>query len=232
MTVVNKQKVKTILLISTVLLLMGNKQEVIAEEEYLIVRIVDAEYPPSVYVFTGWNYTGFSLRFYMEVENPTQSEINITYWCSPLPFPHLRTNLENESLEATISTQYEWSYPQNYSMPPGIEQRSHPAAIIIFNYEETQLPLGEYEIWYDYTDCSYTYVPVITQSMFIYVTEDSISYFFEYNNETKVVSTTQFTDTTNQFTDTANLVLIYFITPYIVNAILNRMRMRMRKINK
>ena len=168
-----------------------------AEDQYLIVRIVDADFPPSVTIFTDGNYTGFSLRFYMEIENPTSSNIDITYWCSPLPYPHLKANLENQSLETTITSIIEPLAPKNYSMPPGIEERSHPSAIIVFDYEEGQLPLGEYEIWYDYTDCSYTHVPVITYSMFINVTEDKISYFYEYNNETRVVSTVQFTDETN-----------------------------------
>jgi len=215
MNLIDKHKIRIIVFLVTLLILNTNSSKVLADEGYLIVRVVDVDYPPLVYIFTDGHYTGFEFLFHIEIENPTQSVINVTYSCSPTPFPHLRAKLEDNSLDATISTQYEWLYPKNLTIPPGIEKRYHYSSIIILNYENDHLPLGEYELWFDYTNCSYSYVPVITQSMFIYVTENSTIFFYEYNNETEIVSTIQNTEATN-------FNLVFPIIPFLIVIVLYR----------
>jgi hypothetical protein len=218
-----KQRIKSVLMISLTMLLLFGKPEALAEGEYLIVRVVDVDYPPSAYIFTDGNYTGFTFRFYLEEENPSQSIINITYSCSPTPFPHLRANLEDKNLDTVMSTQYEWGGWQNYSKPPGITERSHPSSIIVFDYQKNHLPLGEYEIWFDYTNCSYTYVPVITYSLIITVTKESTTYFFEYNNETKI-------DYTSPTIESSYFSLVQ--TSAVIALVSIALRIRMKKIRK
>ncbi|MHA1397677.1 MAG: hypothetical protein ACTSSF_08230 [Candidatus Heimdallarchaeaceae archaeon] len=160
--------------------------QIYAEEEHLIVRIIDAEYPPDILMFNDSYQTLFEFRVQLQIENPTQSIIQGVYVCSPFPFPHLKANLENSSLNIELDVLFEWPIG-NFSIPPGTENRSAYLDFWISPYQNQHLPTGEYEIWFDFTNCSYVPVPVITKKMFIYVTEINVTYLFEYNNELRVV---------------------------------------------
>jgi len=154
-------------------------------EDYLIVRILDAEYPPRVYISDEGHFTLFDIEMQLQIENPTQSVINGTYVCSPYPFPHLKTNLRNKSIEVSVGVVYEWLVGSFYILP-GIKNETADFGMTIYHYEDEHLPLGEYEIWFDYTNCSYVSVPVITEKMFINVSETNITYIFEFSSETHV----------------------------------------------
>jgi len=153
-------------------------------EEHLVVRIVDAEYPPNVRIYENGNYTLFSFDVDLQIENPTESTFNFTFVCTPIPFPHLESDLINKSLETETTVLYEWVAGEGL-IPPGTKNQSYDFTILITNYENEQLPSGEYTLWFDYTFCSYVSIPVITEKMHIIVSESNITYFFEYNNNTK-----------------------------------------------
>ena len=161
-----------------------------AEDEYLIVRIVDADYPPSVKVQEDKHRTTFTFFIDYQTENPTSSPINVTYVCGPYPFPYLRTNLRDKSLKATHIFSVQWPAGET-SIQPGFRNDSQYLSFRVENYVNESLPLGTYEIWFDYTNCSSSPVPVVTEKMYIDVTENSITYYFDYNNETRVVSSLQ-----------------------------------------
>ncbi|MHA1954719.1 MAG: hypothetical protein ACW96U_12315, partial [Candidatus Heimdallarchaeaceae archaeon] len=52
----------------------------------------------------------------------------------------------------------------------------------------SSLPLGNYEFWFDYVGCGSVPVPVTTEKMYVDVTETSVTYYFDYDNESRVVS--------------------------------------------
>ncbi|MCG3217076.1 MAG: hypothetical protein KAS63_10145 [Candidatus Heimdallarchaeota archaeon] len=164
-----------------------------AEDEYLIVRIVDADYPPSVKVQEDKHRTTFTFFIDYQTENPTSSPINVTYVCGPYPFPYLRTNLRDKSLKATHIFSVQWPAGET-SIQPGFRNDSQYLSFRVENYVNESLPLGTYELWFDYTNCSSSPVPVVTEKMYIDVTETSVTYYFDYNNESRVVSSLQQTD--------------------------------------
>ncbi len=162
---------------------------VLSEEEYLIVRIMDADFPPSVgfHEEDSYNFTIFGTYVYLEYENPTSHDITGTYGCSPIPFPHLETNLENKSIELELVFIYEWP-AGSLIITPGVHKKSFPFEMLILNYPEGKktLPLGEYTLWFDFTNCSSVPVPVVTYRMFIDVTNTNITYHFEFTNRTEI----------------------------------------------
>jgi hypothetical protein len=156
----------------------------------LIVRVVDASFPPSMNVDEQWNLTLFGFDINYQIENPTQSSIIIDYVCAPYPFPRLKTNLVNKSLEVYQFFIVEWVMGQSI-VHPGIRYETYPCYFEIYYHLNNSLPLGRYEWWFDYTNCSTCPILVVTKKLIIQVTETNIAYFFEYNNETRVVSPVQ-----------------------------------------
>ncbi|NPD90308.1 MAG: hypothetical protein HGN29_16470 [Asgard group archaeon] len=189
-----------------------------AAEDYLIVSVVDASFPPSMSVKEQWNFTRFGFAIDYKIENPTQSDIIIDYVCAPFPFPRLKTNLVNQTLEVYQFFIVEWVMGQ-YTIRPGIRYETYPCYFEIYYHLNKSLPLGRYEWWFDYTNCSTCPVPVVTEKLIIQVTETTISYFFEYNNETRVVSPTQ----TIEVAD-FELPLYVFSLLFLVRAYLKRKR--------
>ena len=161
-----------------------------AEEDYLIVRIVNAKYPPSVTLHKDYNSTSFEFVLSFQTINPTSSEIVVPYICAPFPFPYLRTNLRDKSLEVKLRFWVQW-IAGDYAILPGTINESHFLSFEVFNYFNKSLPIGTYEMWFDYTNCSVSPVPVVIEKMYVDVTETSITYYFDYNNETRVVSSLQ-----------------------------------------
>ncbi|MBY9000555.1 MAG: hypothetical protein KGD64_06555 [Candidatus Heimdallarchaeota archaeon] len=151
----------------------------------LIVRVVDVEYPPYILVSEEDNYTFWEFKAHIEIENPTSSIIEGSLVCSPVPYPHMEINLDNKSIDVTLTVLYEWPV-HNFSIQPGIKTEIKNFVIIAFDYESEILPTGEYIIWFDYTNCSYIPVPVETEKMFIYASETNVTFYFECNDETKV----------------------------------------------
>jgi hypothetical protein len=159
-----------------------------AEEDYLIVRIVDVDSAPKPSKNIEQNLTLFTIFISYQTVNPTSSEIIIDYSCAPLPFPYLRTNLRDKNLKVRLRYYYQW-IAGDTTIPPGTRNASKYFSFDVLDYVNTSLPLGTYEIWYDYTNCSSSPVPVITEKLYLDVTETSIIYYFDYNNETRIVST-------------------------------------------
>ncbi len=190
------------------------------EEDYLIVRIVGAKYPPSVALHKDDNSTSFQFDLKFQTINPTSSEITIPFVCTPLPFPYLRVNLRDKSLEVKLRFWVQW-IAGDITIPPGFRNQSYSLSFEVFDYVNRSLPLGTYEMWFDYTNCSTSPVPVVTEEMYIDVTETSVTYFFDYNNESRIVSSLQET----------NYLSIFFIIPPISIAV-SYMRWKQRKGRK
>ena len=216
------RKLSICLLFSILLLvfLSPSPMQINAEEDYLIVRVVDADYPPSVKVQEDKHRTTFTFFIDYQTENPTSSPINVTYVCGPYPFPYLRTNLRDKSLKATHIFSVQWPAGET-SIQPGFRNDSQYLSFRVENYVNESLPLGTYEMWFDYTNCSSSPVPVITEKMYIDVTETSVTYYFDYNDESRIVSSLQET----------NYLSIFFIIPPISIAV-SYMRWKQRKGRK
>ncbi|MCG3222211.1 MAG: hypothetical protein H7641_12605 [Candidatus Heimdallarchaeota archaeon] len=167
--------------------------QISAEQDYLIVRVLDAEYPPSVYIAESNPYTLFEFEIEFQIENPTQSIIECPVRCSPVPSPYLKTTLQNTSITVYHSVSFYFSYG-NFSIHPGIYNKSEFLVFTVCPYQNNSLPLGEYEVWFDFPNCSSVPVPVVTEKLVIDVTETSVTYYFDYNNESRVVSSVQQTD--------------------------------------
>lgn len=182
-----KNKLILILIISTIIIpiYIG-----FAEDDYIIIRVVDANYPPKMRVNEEENYTRFGLDLHYQIENPTQSPVNVTYSCAPYPFPLMNIKLRNKSLEVKQLFIVEWVFG-NKLINPGIRNNSIAIAFEIYGHTNLSLPQGNYEFWLDYTNCSYVLLPVITEKMYIDVTETNITYYFDYNDESRVVSSLQ-----------------------------------------
>lgn len=149
---------------------------------YLITRIIDAEFPPTIKVVEKTRVTGFSFNLEYQVENPTQSNITIPLGCDVYPYPWLKVNLQDKSLEAVVLVDYNWII-WNKNITPGVSNYSYELVIVVREYVKDKLPKGEYTIWFDYTNCSFCPVPVITEKLIINVSATKITYFFEYIDE-------------------------------------------------
>ena len=166
--------------------LLGINQEVIAEEDHLIVRVVAADYPVDSRVNSA--SSSFELSVSLEIENPFPSSARVDYECSLFPFPCMEVNLVNEELNCTPFLIIEWDSGVTY-IPTGITEEDALVAFTISGYRNTQLPMGEYRFWFNYTACCTVSVPVICQAIIIKVSEMNISYAYEYNNQTDIVTT-------------------------------------------
>ena len=109
--------------------------------------------PPTAGIRESRNYTIYIIDLVYQVENPTSDTIPVDYVCGPYPFPYLRTNLENKSIDISLGFLIEWVEGSSV-IPPGIRNNTFPFAIIIEDYKEETLPVGEYSLWSDYTNCS------------------------------------------------------------------------------
>lgn len=178
-----------------------------AEDDFLIVRVIDASYPPSRAVYEELNLTTFSFTLDYQVENPTHSHIKVTYVCGLYPFPRLKTNLLNKSLEVRQLFIVEMVMGEHI-IAPGIKNDRYIFAFDIIGYKNRSLPQGKYELWFDFTNCSSVPVPVVTEKLIIYIAQTNISYYFEYNNDTRIVSP--------RITLTANYLPFSFIIPLLV----------------
>ena len=156
-----------------------------AEGEYLIVRIVDAEYPPTINVLKEQRITHYSFNIDYQIENPTQSNITIFHNCSILPIPNLEANLKDKSLKVEKLIGYH-CHAYKEVMYPGIKNLSSKVEFIVTPYTKENLPKGEYKIWMDYVNSS-TPVPVIKEKLIINVSSTKITYLLEYNGETQEV---------------------------------------------
>jgi hypothetical protein len=165
-----------------------------AEDDFLISRIIEATYPPSVNVHKDRGYTSFSFGLEHQTENPSSSSITIPYVCSPIPFPYLRTDLRNKSLIVHHIFHLKWPVDE-LTIPPGyLRNRTESIYFHIEDYYAESLPLGTYEMWFDFTNCSSPPVPVVVEKLFVDVTETSITYYFDYKNESNVVSSFEETE--------------------------------------
>ena len=156
-----------------------------AEEDYLIIRIIDAEFPPEMNVIKKKSFTYFSFNIDYQIENPTQSNFTIFHKCSILPFPHLEDNLKDKSLKVERLIGYH-CHIYTEVMYPGIKNLSCKVEFIVTPYTKENLPKGEYEIWLDYVNSS-TPVQVIKEKLIINVSSTKITYLFEYNSEIREV---------------------------------------------
>lgn len=211
-----KQKYIAIILISLVFLLIENKQITVANEDYLVVRVVDAEFPYLYGIYPEANHTIYEFNIELEIENPTNSTITEQFVCGPHPYPQMEAILVDDSISALVLVNHEWVAGE-YSYPPGISDKNTYFGMIVENYENARFPLGEYRIWYNFTYCSSIQVTVISQALIIKVTEANITFTYEYNNQTEIVSTIDPnksipTDTTIGF----NLEIINLFIPLIM----------------
>jgi len=183
------QKFKTMILLFVFLLLLGNGQQVLADSDQMIVRVVDAEFPYIYGISPEANNTIYEFNIDLEFENLTNSTITEEFICGPHPYPQMEAILVDESISAQVLVNHEWVAGE-YSYPPGISYKTTYFGMIVENYENPRFPLGEYRIWYNFTYCSSIQVPVISQALIIKVTELNITYTYEYNNQTEIVSST------------------------------------------
>jgi len=151
------------------------------QEESLIVSIIDANYPPLARESEDSNETYFQIDLVYQVENPTGHDVSVTFVCGPSPFPYLRANLENKSIEIYFGFVLEWVEGISIK-PPGIYNKTFPFLIIVKDYREETLPVGEYSLWFDFTNCSTVPLPVIVEKLIIIVTDSNVTYFFEHDN--------------------------------------------------
>jgi len=156
-----------------------------SQDEALTVSIIDADYPPFAFIHEDDNVTFYEIDLVYQVENPTDTDIRVDYACAPYPFPYLRTNLANKSIVVSLGYIIEW-VEGTWFIPPGITNDTYIFAIIVEDYAEETLPVGEYSLWFDYTNCSIVPLPVIVEKLIITVTEDNITYFFEHDNREDV----------------------------------------------
>ncbi|NPD88189.1 MAG: hypothetical protein HGN29_05680 [Asgard group archaeon] len=184
------RKIKMKIMLSLLFFLIMSPLQLCAEDEYLVISVIDASFPPRFRIYEELNFTRFSFDIDYQVNNPTHSDVVITFICTPFPFPRLKVNLENKTLLVLQAFIIE-PFPGEYILSPGIWYESYLFSFEIDNYLNESPPLGEYEMWFDYTNCSTCPVPVVTEKLIIDVTETNIIYFFENNNETRVVSPTQ-----------------------------------------
>lgn len=154
-------------------------------EEALIISVIDANYPPHVGTKDDWDFAIYGIDLVYQVENPTEEDVIVDTWCSPVPFPHLSVNLENESIVAYVVMVREWPVAQYY-IHPGIRNDTFHFEIWVEDYKEETLPIGEYSLWFDYTNCNTVPIPVIAEKLIISVTEDNATYFFEHDNREDV----------------------------------------------
>ncbi len=175
--------------------------QVFSYEEYLVVSVLDANYPP-VYIINSVNHFTFvQFEIQIQIENPTQFNIRVNYTCSLIPFPCFLVNFENKSLYAIPALFIEW-VAGSYNVPSGLSTKISYITFYIHNYEKEILPLGNYTFWFDYINCCSVPVPVITEKLNIQVARSTITYFYEYNNETVVFDTPTPTPTFSQTTQT------------------------------
>ena len=154
-------------------------------DEFLIVSIIDADYPPFAGIREGRDFAIYEIELVHQVENPNDNGVRVDYLCAPNPFPYLRTNLENKCIVVGLAAVIEW-IAGSWIIPPGITNDTYPFDIIVEDYAEETLPVGEYSLWFDYTNCSIVPLPVIVEKLIITVTEDNITCFFEHDNREDV----------------------------------------------
>jgi len=176
-----KQISFSIIVVVSLISLIAIPAEMDTLDESLIVSIIEANYPPKAGIREGRNYTIYIIDLVYQIENPTNDAVRIDYVCAPYPFPYLRTNLDNKSIVIKLGWIIEWVAGSSV-INPGIKNDSYPFAIVIEDYKEEILPVGEYSLWFDYTNCSIVPLPVIVEKLLISVTENNITYFFEHEN--------------------------------------------------
>ncbi|MHA1954913.1 MAG: hypothetical protein ACW96U_13305 [Candidatus Heimdallarchaeaceae archaeon] len=203
-----QSKLISVMIISTMILPVF---QISADSDHLITRIVDADYPPRIRIDEEWNYTRFGFDIVYQIENPTQSDITIVYFSDPYPFPRLTTNLENKSLSVQQAFILETISGESI-IHPGIKNETYIFYFEVDNYLNENLPVGRYDLWLDYTNTSVSPVPVVTEKLIIRVTRTNITYFFEYSEENRIVSTLQTTDYQFSFLFIClSLVIIYSV---------------------
>ncbi|MHA1952417.1 MAG: hypothetical protein ACXAAM_00570 [Candidatus Heimdallarchaeaceae archaeon] len=207
-----KWKLFTLLILSIIL---NQSVRISATEDYVIVRVMDASFPPLMGVDEERNYTLFGFTVDYQIENPTQSGITIDFVCGPFPFPRLKTNLVNKTLEVYQAFSVEWVAGQ-YIIRPGIKDETYSFYFEVHYHLNKSLPLGRYELWFDYTNCSTSPVPVVTEKLIIDVTETTIAYSFEYNNDTRVVSPKQTIEVANFEIPLYVFSLLLLVRAYVI----------------
>ncbi len=218
------RRIKAMILISLSLLFLGSKTEMLAEGEYIIVRIVDVDYPPEVDIEAEYNLTFFAFILYYEIENPTQTPIYMDYLCSPFPFPWLETSLENDSITARIGMGIEW-VSGNYEYPPGVYEGSYEFNIELEPYVNSRLPKGDYTLWLNFTDCCSVYVPVVVEKIHIVSTEEGLQFIFESGD---VTETHNYPTPTN--TEESSIGILFLIQSILLIVISNKVKfMKKRK---
>ncbi|TFG10127.1 hypothetical protein EU534_01355 [Candidatus Heimdallarchaeota archaeon] len=217
------QKSKAVIMIGLTMLLLCSKMETLAQDDFLITRIVDADTPEvTFFKYSDHNLTIFLFPMIIEIENPTINNITVTYGCSLFPFPQLTTRLANKSQEVFLAFSFEWSVG-TYDYVPGVKRDNYSFEMMLYNYpEETEtLPMGEYELWFDFTNCSSVPVSVVYQKMTINVSETDMTYFYEYDNSTEIFDISQTVEIPTTETSLNQLVALLLL---ISNTLLMKLR--------
>ncbi len=145
-----KQRFKAITLIIVTMILLTNQSDVLSEGEYIVVRVVGAEYPPLTRVITEGHLTIFEFDIEIEIDNPTNSNIAASQICGPFPYPEMSTNLDDKNITAIVSVNHEW-LARDFYYPPGITKRTILFGMDVMGYENPRFPMGEYRIWFNFT---------------------------------------------------------------------------------
>ncbi|MCG3220199.1 MAG: hypothetical protein H7641_02365 [Candidatus Heimdallarchaeota archaeon] len=195
-----------------------------ADEDYLIIRMTDAEYPPRI---GEWSKKSSILTLEVDYqwENPTQNNIIVTAHCGPVFFPQVNITFVDKTLFARPLAVIEYVYMGDIEFKPGIRDRSKLIQFEIVNYVNDSIPLGRYILWFDFTNCSYTAVPVVTEKFIMDVTDENITYTFEYNNETRIVSPKV---TLKASSISVSLISSFYVIIVLIH-ILNARRSKFRK---
>lgn len=213
------QKIITIPLIFVLLFVLNDYQVVLAQENQIIVSVVDIELPPRVMVYEE-NYTVFQWLITYQVENPTNTNIVVDYLCVPIAFPHFIAYPEDDILDISLVPYIEWVAGSKI-YTPGIIEEGYYVTVVVDQYSSEIFPYGSYEIWFNFTGCSYSPVPVIVKKLKIEVNKIEMIYLFEYNNSSQIVELPQQTSpspTNSASTNSAsiNLFISFFSIPYII----------------
>lgn len=197
---------------------INSYETTIEDGDYLITRVVDVEFPMSnsTHSSNQDDVTIFETMFTVEIENPTNSNIECVWYGSPFPFPLLEYWTENESLTVEPGVVIEWPIGTYVYEANTTQIMQHPFAFIIKSYNSTILPIGWYSTWWDFVYICSVPVPVITYGMIIYSFENKIEYVYEYNNSTEIYTYTTTDNPSSTALDIASSLLYSAFTFLVI----------------
>ena len=132
--------------------ILVNIPNVVADNNTLIIRIVDVEWPPSCHISE--NYSLFGINVSFEITNSGQSKF-ITTPHSNLLNPFMIVDLEGfyAEYEGTVGL----CVITNHTINTGITIQSLWMGFEIPEYNKTSLPSGKIIFWSDFDDTSHPY---------------------------------------------------------------------------